>query len=456
MKHLFYILVALVLFGAAGRLVAQTVAPAATGDSLRVENAAEIAQEDDAEHLLARVRDLWKSTGLAGFFAPDPEGAERQGLPLGLRQLIMIPVCLLLIYLAIVKEFEPMLLLPIGFGGLLANVPFAGITAEPVLDAVGNMVEPGGFLYYIFSFGVDTGLFPILIFMGVGAMTDFGPLLANPRTALLGAAAQLGIFFSLLGALWLADLFPEAIKFGLREAASIGIIGGADGPTAIWLTSKLAPDLLGAIAVAAYSYMALVPIIQPPIMKFLTTEKERKIVMKQLRPVTKIEKVTFPLLVVLLCALLLPSAITLVGALMLGNLARECGVVNRLSDTMSNALINIVTILLGLAVGAKLAAEKFLTMETLGIIVLGLLAFAIGTAGGVLMARVMNVLSKDKINPLIGSAGVSAVPMAARVSNKVGLEYDSTNFLLMHAMGPNVAGVIGSAVCAGVLYALCG
>ncbi|MDD5708275.1 MAG: sodium ion-translocating decarboxylase subunit beta [Kiritimatiellae bacterium] len=381
---------------------------------------------------------------------------KRPGImPFGLSQLVMIPVCLVLIYLAIFKEFEPLLLLPIGFGGLLANMPNAGITAPPLLNAAGAVLEPGGFLYYIFDFGVSTGVFPILIFMGVGAMTDFGPLIANPRTAMLGAAAQLGIFSSLLGALWLSHLFPNAIQFGLKEASSIGIIGGADGPTAIWLTTKLSPDLLGAIAVAAYSYMALVPIIQPPIMRFCTTEKERRIVMKQLRPVSKLEKVVFPLLVLLLCGVLLPSAVPLVGAVMLGNLARECGVVNRLSDTMANPLINIVTILLGLSVGSKLAAEKFLTAETLGILLLGLAAFSVGTAGGVLMARFMNLFCKDKINPLIGSAGVSAVPMAARVSNKVGLESDPTNYLLMHAMGPNVSGVIGSAVCAGVLYVLC-
>lgn len=418
--------------------------------------------EDSGEavaHLLARLEGLWNQTGLAGFLARTPPPhvqMKRPGLlPFGLGQLAMIPVCLLLIYLAIFKEFEPLLLLPIGFGGLLANIPNAGITAPPLLDAAGAVIEPGGFLYYIFSFGVDTGVFPILIFMGVGAMTDFGPLIANPRMALLGAAAQLGIFTSLLGALALSHLFPGTIAFGLKEASSIGIIGGADGPTAIWLTTKLAPDLLGAIAVAAYSYMALVPIIQPPIMKLCTTARERRIVMKQLRPVSRLEKVVFPLLVLLLCGVLLPSAVPLVGALMLGNLARECGVVNRLSDTMANALINIVTILLGLSVGSKLAAEKFLTAETLGVILLGLAAFCVGTAGGVLMARLMNLFCKEKINPLIGSAGVSAVPMAARVSNKVGLEYDPANYLLMHAMGPNVSGVIGSAVVAGVLYVLC-
>ncbi len=435
-----------------------------------------------APSLGSRLKTLWMETGINGFLtaeerpAPAPavvdsaayqqevDAAHKPGVfPFGAGQAVMVVVCLVLIYLAIVKQFEPLLLLPIGFGGLLANIPNAGITAAPIMKMVVDsatgvctpvMVEPGGFLYYIFNMGVSTGVFPLLIFMGVGAMTDFGPLIANPKTALLGGAAQFGIFCALLGALVLNDYVP-GLYFSIKDAASIGIIGGADGPTAIWLTTKLSPDLLGAIAVAAYSYMALVPIIQPPLMKLFTTEADRKIRMKQLRPVKKIEKVVFPLLVVLLCALLLPSASPLVGALMLGNLARECGVVERLSDTMANGLINIVTILLGLSVGSKLAAEKFLTAETLGIIVLGLCAFAIGTIAGVLMARLMNLFLKEKINPLIGSAGVSAVPMAARVSNKVGLESDPGNFLLMHAMGPNVSGVIGSAVAAGVLYRLC-
>ena len=422
-------------------------------------------QVGDWKLMVKRIKDLWTSTGLMGFTlaeqpapaaSPDPLPSVHKDtlLPFGISQLVMIAICLLLIYLAIVKEFEPLLLLPIGFGGLLANIPFAGITAAPLLDTMGNVVEPGGFLYYTFDFGVNSGLFPILIFMGVGAMTDFGPLIANPRTALLGAAAQLGIFTALLGALALTLCF-DSINFFITDAASIGIIGGADGPTAIWLTTKLSPDLLGAIAVAAYSYMALVPVIQPPIMKLCTNQKERLIKMKQLRPVSKMEKVLFPITVLLLCAAFLPSAAPLIGAVMLGNLAKECGVVDRISDTMANSLINIVTILLGLSVGSKLAAEKFLTMETLGILVLGVIAFGVGTAGGVWMAKLMNLFSKEKINPLIGSAGVSAVPMAARVSNKVGLEYDNTNFLLMHAMGPNVSGVIGSAVVAGVLYFCC-
>ena len=395
------------------------------------------------------------------------------GMPYGIGQLIMIPICLVLLYLAIVKGFEPLLLLPIGFGGLLANCPLAGVTAPAMLhDGVitflqsgipvmqGGIVEPGGFLYYFFRFGIDTGVFPIMIFMGVGAMTDFGPLIANPKAALLGGAAQFGIFFALFGALGLAAIFGQDF-FGcepIKAAASIGIIGGADGPTAIWLTSRLAPNLLGAIAVAAYSYMALVPIIQPPIMNALTTKEERLIRMPQLRPVKKIEKICFPLIVLLLCALLLPSAVPLIGALMLGNLAKEVGTsVSRIADTMSNALCNIVTIMLGLSVGSKLACEKFLSGTTLAILALGLCAFCVGTAAGVLMAKLMNVFSSkdNKINPLIGSAGVSAVPMAARVSNKVSLANDPTNFVLMQAMGPNVSGVIGSAVVAGILYTLC-
>ncbi len=422
-------------------------------------------QVGDWQLTASRIASMWDSTGIMGFTAKEepaaagrvealPGGHQKTALPFGISQLLMIVVCLFLVYLAIVKGFEPLLLLPIGFGGLLANIPFAGVTAAPVLDTLGNVVEPGGFLYYTFEMGISSGLFPILIFMGVGAMTDFGPLIANPRMALLGAAAQLGIFTALLGALALT-LCCDWINFFVTDAASIGIIGGADGPTAIWLTTKLSPDLLGSIAVAAYSYMALVPVIQPPIMKLLTTQKERLIKMKQLRPVTKTEKVLFPVVVLLLCAAFLPSAAPLIGALMLGNLAKECGVVDRLSDTMANGLCNIVTILLGLSVGSKLAAEKFLNFETLGILILGVVAFTVGTAGGVWMAKLMNLICKEKVNPLIGSAGVSAVPMAARVSNKVGLEYDPTNFLLMHAMGPNVSGVIGSAVVAGVLYFCC-
>lgn len=354
---------------------------------------------------------------------------------------IMFIICLILIYLAIKKQYEPLLLLPIGFGGFLANIP------------VINMAEGNGFLHQIYNFGIESGLFPLFIFMGVGALTDFGPLIANPKMALLGGAAQFGIFGALLGALVLGEYC--GFGFGLKEAASIGIIGGADGPTSIFVTTKLAPELLGAIAVAAYSYMALVPIIQPPIMKLLTSEEERKIKMTQLKPVSKTTKILFPIVVLGLCALFLPDATPLMGALCFGNLAKESGVVDRISKTMQNEFMNIVTILLGLAVGSKLSADKFLTVQTLGILLLGLIAFSIATASGVLFAKLMNIFSKTKINPLIGAAGVSAVPMAARVVNKVGLESDSQNFLLMHAMGPNVSGVIGSAVAAGILIALC-
>lgn len=468
------------LIAAAALALQPTVGAAQT--TTAVDTQATAPEATASISLGGRLKTLWLETGINGFmtaeeqplpapvivdsatYEQEAEASHKPGVfPYGVGQGVMILVCLIMIYLAIVKQFEPLLLLPIGFGGLLANIPNAGITAAPIMKMVIDsatgvctpvMVEPGGLLFYLFDMGVSTGIFPLLIFMGVGAMTDFGPLIANPKTALLGGAAQFGIFCALLGALVLNDYIP-GLSFSIRDAASIGIIGGADGPTAIWLTTKLSPDLLGPIAVAAYSYMALVPIIQPPLMRLFTTTEERKIRMKQLRPVKKIEKVVFPIIVVLLCALLLPSASPLVGSLMLGNLARECGVTDRLSDTMANALINIVTILLGLAVGSKLASEKFLTAETLGIIVLGLCAFSIGTCAGLLMAKIMNLFLKEKINPLIGSAGVSAVPMAARVSNKIGLESSPGNFLLMHAMGPNVAGVIGSAVAAGVLYRLC-
>ena len=354
----------------------------------------------------------------------------------------MIGISLILIYLAIAKGFEPLLLLPIGFGGILANIPIAAIAG------------PEGFLGMFTMVGLQTGIFPLLIFMGVGAMTDFGPLLANPRTALLGAAAQFGIFSTLIGALALTQYL--GFNFSMKDAASIGIIGGADGPTAIFLSSKLSPDLVGAIAVAAYSYMALVPIIQPPIMRLFTTEKQRKIVMKQLRPVSKRERIIFPLVVLGLCIALLPTATPLIGALMFGNLIKESGVTERLNKTLQNAFIDTVTILLGLAVGSKLQADQFLRVETIGILLLGLVAFSIGTMAGILLAHIMNKVSKMQINPLIGAAGVSAVPMAARVVNKVGLESNPRNFLLMHAMGPNVAGVIGSAVAAGVLLAMFG
>ena len=349
----------------------------------------------------------------------------------------MICIGLVLIYLAIFRGFEPLLLLPIGFGAIMTNIPLADLSG------------PDGILGMIYRVGVQSGVFPLFIFMGVGAMTDFGPLIANPKTALLGAAAQIGIFGALLGSLVLG--FIPGIDFSLKDAASIGIIGGADGPTAIFLASRLSPNLLGAIAVAAYSYMALVPIILPPIIRALTTPEERRVKMVQLRPVSRMEKIVFPIIITLLCALLLPDAAPLISMLMFGNLMRECSVVDRLSDTAQNALINIVTICLGLAVGSKLSADKFLNLQTLGILVMGLAAFAMGTAGGVLLGKVMYRLSGGKVNPMIGAAGVSAVPMAARVVNKCGMDEDPHNFLLMHAMGPNVAGVIGSAVAAGVL-----
>jgi sodium ion-translocating decarboxylase beta subunit len=411
-------------------------------------------------------------------------------------QMIMIGICLLLLFLAIRKGFEPMLLVPIGFGGLLANLPAAGLAFSAVEHALHNGTpEIGialaqlaglsadtadaviyktlsngspelyqtalhtaqaagyndGMLYTFYKVAIASGIAPLVIFIGVGAMTDFGPLLANPKTLLLGAAAQFGIFATVLGAIGLSYF---GLDFSIADAAAIGIIGGADGPTAIYVASKLAPDLLGAIAVAAYSYMALVPLIQPPIMRLLTTQAERGIVMQQLRTVSKREKIIFPIVMLALVGLILPDATPLLGAFCLGNLMRESGVVDRLSDTAQNALINITTIFLGLAVGSKLAADKFLDPKTLGILALGIVAFGIGTAAGVLMAKAMNLFCKHKINPLIGSAGVSAVPMAARVSNKLGLQANPQNYLLMHAMGPNVAGVIGSAIAAGVMITI--
>ncbi len=370
---------------------------------------------------------IWQSTGIAN---------------LTWGGLAMMVVGGLLIYLAIVRKFEPLLLLPIGFGAILSNIPVAGIAG------------PDGLLGMVYQVGIETGVFPLLIFMGVGALTDFSALIARPTTLLLGAAAQFGIFITLLGALAL-NLLP-GFDFSLADASAIAIIGGADGPTAIFLASRLAPELLGAIAVAAYSYMALVPIIQPPIMKLLTSEQERRVEMSQLRHVSKTEKVLFPFTVLGLCIMFLPSAAPLIGMLTFGNLLREAGVVERLSKAAQNEIINIVTVLLGLAVGSKLQADKFLTLDTLGILMLGALAFCIGTATGVLMGKAMYRLSDGKVNPLIGAAGVSAVPMAARVVNKVGMEANHHNFLLMHAMGPNVAGVIGSAVAAGVLLAVVG
>ncbi|WP_298636141.1 sodium ion-translocating decarboxylase subunit beta [uncultured Umboniibacter sp.] len=427
------------------------------------------------------MENLWLASGLA---------------QIQMNQAIMILVGLVLLFLAIRKKFEPLLLVPIGFGGIMANIPGAGLASsglelaiyaqDPMviakarelfemplahIDAVLHAIENSaysaqsqlaavakdagynnGALYNFYSVAIASGVAPLVIFLGVGAMTDFGPLLANPKTLLLGAAAQFGIFATVLGAVGMT--YFGIMDFSIAEAAAIGIIGGADGPTAIYVASMLAPDLLGAIAVAAYSYMALVPLIQPPIMRALTTEAERQIVMTQLRTVSKREKIAFPVIVLILVGFFIPDAAPLLGMFCLGNLMKECGVVDRLSDTAQNALINITTIFLGLSVGSKLAADKFLDPKTLGILALGIVAFAIGTAAGVLMAKLMNVFAKQKVNPLIGAAGVSAVPMAARVANKVGLESNPHNFLLMHAMGPNVAGVIGSAVAAGVMIAV--
>ena len=414
---------------------------------------------------LTSITELARTSGFAQLFTMD-----------GLQNLVMIVIACVLLYLAIAKQYEPLLLVPIAFGMLLVNLPLGAVMDPPTTvikpltpeiqesaqyamiqlqDAGGNLLNSfyqdknasvsGGLLYYLYQ-GVKLGIYPPLIFLGIGTMTDFGPLIANPKSFLLGAAAQLGIFVTFVGAVCLG--------FDYQEAASIGIIGGADGPTAIYTTGKLAPDLLGPIAVAAYSYMALVPVIQPPIMRLLTTKKERSVVMKQLRPVSKVERIFFPVVVTLIVCLMVPSATPLIGMLMLGNLMRESGVVDRLVKTAQNELMNIITIFLGVTVGATATAENFLNLQTLGILFLGLCAFAIGTAGGGRYGKLMYLFSGGKVNPLIGSAGVSAVPMAARVSQKVGAETNPTNFLLMHAMGPNVAGVIGSAVAAGVLIAI--
>ena len=410
---------------------------------------APVAEEGSVKHtyqpksLSQLAVSFWETTGLRAIFdtddgemAVDPSGKSKpmSAFESSLGRIIMILIVFLLFYLAIAKGFEPLLLLPIAFGGLLANIPLA------------HMTGPHGMLGVIYNMGIANEFFPLLIFMGVGAMTDFGPLLANPKTALLGGAAQFGIFGSLVGAV--------ALGFDLQSASAISIIGGADGPTSIFIANRLAPEMLGAIAVAAYSYMALVPVIQPPIMKLLTTEEERKIQMGIQRKVHSREKLIFPILVLMLSILILPESTPLIGAFAFGNFAKESGVVDRLSDTMQNALINTVTIFLGLGVGSKLAADKFLVIESLGIMVIGLLAFSAGTAMGVLMAKMMNKFSKEPINPLIGAAGVSAVPMAARVVSKVGSDAKPGNILLMHAMGPNVAGVIGSAVAAGVLLSI--
>jgi len=389
---------------------------------------------------------FYGTTGLKAIIEPhegvtNGEGQEMSIFAQGWGRIIMFAIIFLLFYLAIAKGFEPLLLLPIAFGGLLANIPIANMTSEH------------GMLGIIYNMGIANEFFPLLIFMGVGAMTDFGPLLSRPKTALLGGAAQFGIFGSLVGAAALAQ-YTDMVDFTLKQCSAISIIGGADGPTSIFIASALAPELLGAIAVAAYSYMALVPVIQPPIMRALTTKEERQIVMKTTRKVNKLEKLLFPLVVIVMTILVLPDATPLIGAFAFGNFAKESGVVDRLSNEMQNSLINIVTIFLGLGVGSKLASDKFLVMETLGIMIIGLLAFAAGTAAGVLMAKLMNKFSDEPINPLIGAAGVSAVPMAARVVSKLGSEEKPGNILLMHAMGPNVAGVIGSAVAAGVLLSL--
>lgn len=435
--------------------------------------------------ILKAISDIWNESGYMKLFTLGSEGSILERIATGgVGNLIMIVVACVLIYLAIKKEFEPLLLLPIAFGMLLVNLPLGGVMNQqinklvpltggeleqlrqgvlaqsyPIFEINGSYYwqrfETGGLLWYLYQ-GVKYGIYPPLIFLGIGTMTDFGPLIANPKSFLLGAAAQFGIFATFFGAVALGLTGNPSLAFTEQQAASIGIIGGADGPTAIWLTSKLAPELLGPVAVAAYSYMALVPIIQPPIMRLLTTKKERSVVMEQLRPVSKTEKILFPIFVTIIVVLLLPSAAPLVGMLMLGNLFRESGVVDRIFRTAQNELMNIVTIFIGITVGATANAATFLQPRTLLIIVLGLLAFAFGTAGGVLLGKLMYYLTGGKVNPLIGSAGVSAVPMAARVSQKVGQQENPDNFLLMHAMGPNVAGVIGSAVAAGVLLTLFG
>ncbi|CAA6828463.1 MAG: Oxaloacetate decarboxylase beta chain (EC [uncultured Sulfurovum sp.] len=403
-----------------------------------------VQKEYESKSITELMSSFWETTGISaiinlddGEMTAEPKAEDERlmtAFESSIGRVIMIIIVFILFYLAIAKNFEPLLLIPIAFGGLLANIPLA------------NMGGEHGMLGIIYNMGIANEFFPLLIFMGVGAMTDFGPLLANPKTAILGGAAQFGIFGSLIGAV--------AIGFSLQEASAISIIGGADGPTSIFIANRLAPEMLGAIAVAAYSYMALVPVIQPPIMKLLTTKEERQIKMKVQRKVNPKEKLVFPIVVIMLAMLILPESAPLIGAFAFGNFAKESGVVDRLSDTMQNSLINVVTIFLGLGVGSKLAADKFLVIETMGVMIIGLIAFSAGTAVGVLMAKLMNKFSKDPINPLIGAAGVSAVPMSARVVSKVGSDEKPGNILLMHAMGPNVAGVIGSAVAAGVLLSI--
>jgi len=422
-----------------------TISSASGHESVEVKQEQKYEKEFESKSIGQLFAGFFKTTGINAILNPQDglkngRGEEMSKFSQSWGRVIMFIIIFVLFYMAIAKGFEPLLLLPIAFGGLLANIPIA------------DMTGPHGMLGIIYDMGIRNEFFPLLIFMGVGAMTDFGPLLANPKTALLGGAAQFGIFGSLVGAAALAQ--SGMVDYTLKQCAAISIIGGADGPTSIFIASNLAPEMLGAIAVAAYSYMALVPVIQPPIMKALTTEEERKIKMVTSRKVSRREKLFFPIIVIMLIALILPDAAPLMGAFAFGNFAKESGVVARLSDEMQNSLINIVTIFLGLGVGGTLQADKFLVPETLGIMIIGLLAFAAGTAAGVIMAKIMNKYSKEPINPLIGAAGVSAVPMAARVASKVGQEYNKSNVLLMHAMGPNVAGVIGSAVAAGVLLSI--
>jgi oxaloacetate decarboxylase beta subunit len=444
-KHLLLsVLFAFAFFTNAASASEHAAAPAAavTQEELIAQEKANYHPKSVGELIVS----FFHTTGLDAIINPkegvkNGQGIEMSKFAQSWGRVIMFIIVFILFYLAIAKGFEPLLLLPIAFGGLLANIPIA------------NMTGPHGMLGIIYNMGIANEFFPLLIFMGVGAMTDFGPLLANPKTALLGGAAQFGIFGSLVGAAALSQ-YTGMVDFTLQQSAAISIIGGADGPTSIFIASALAPELLGAIAVAAYSYMALVPVIQPPIMKALTTEEERKIVMKTSRKVHRLEKLVFPVVVIMMIALILPDAAPLMGAFAFGNFAKESGVVDRLSNEMQNSLINVVTIFLGFGVGMTLQADKFLVPETLGIMVIGLLAFAAGTAAGVIMAKIMNKFSSEPINPLIGAAGVSAVPMAARVASKVGSEAKPGNILLMHAMGPNVAGVIGSAVAAGVLLSI--
>jgi len=433
------LLAVFMLFGMTSASASATAHAEAPGSTLKEETY-------EAKPFSQMIGGFLTSTGINALVNPDPNELNSHGHTMSdfhksWGRVIMIFVTFLLFWLAIRKGFEPLLLLPIAFGGLLANIPVANIAGEH------------GFLGVIYNMGLANEMFPIIIFMGVGAMTDFGPLLSNPKTALLGGAAQFGIFGTLVGAVALSQ-YTDIFNFTIQQASAISIIGGADGPTSIFIASKLAPELLGAIAVASYSYMAMVPIIQPPIMRALTNDTERKIKMTTRRHVSRLEKLVFPIMVLVLAILVLPASTPLIGAFMFGNFLKESGVVERLNDTLQNALINIVTIFLGLGVGSKLAADQFLVTDTLAILALGIVAFSAGTAAGVIMAKIMNLFPGEKINPLIGSAGVSAVPMAARVSNKVGMEYDRQNMLLMHAMGPNVAGVIGSAVAAGVLISL--